>query len=114
MARDTNVFTNIVPEVKNNFLWNILEEYCRDELTKDFETIYVMSGTLFLPEDDEDGQTESRTKEEASATADVVSASRSFNWPSKFINNEDRQTVIKVIYKKDFLLQCNNYVYRMP
>ena len=76
MARDTNILTNIVPEVKNNFLWNRLEEYCRDELTKDFETIYVMSGTLFLPEDE---QTENKTKEEASPTADVVSASRSFN-----------------------------------
>ena len=48
--------TNMVPEVKNNCLWNRLEEYCRDSLTTDFETIYVMSGTLFLPVKTEDGR----------------------------------------------------------
>ena len=51
LARDTNVMTNMMPEAKNNFLWNRLEEYCRDCLTKDYQKIYVMSGTLFLREE---------------------------------------------------------------
>lgn len=42
--------TNMIPEVKNNFIWRSLEEYCRDGLTKDYENIYVISGTLFLPD----------------------------------------------------------------
>lgn len=56
LAKDTNILTNMVPEVKNNCLWNRLEEYCRDSLTNDFETVYVMSGTLFLPGKGEDGR----------------------------------------------------------
>ena len=57
LAKDTNIMTNIVPEVEHNCLWNRLEEYCRDSLTDDFETIYVMSGTLFLPMKQGDGRT---------------------------------------------------------
>ena len=56
LAKDTNILTNMVPEVKNNWLWNRLEEYCRNSLTNDFETIYVMSGTLFLPKKEGDGR----------------------------------------------------------
>ena len=44
--------TNIYPEIKNNFLWNRLEEYCRDKLKNDFETINVISGTLFRPQEE--------------------------------------------------------------
>ena len=56
LAKDTNIMTNMVPEVKNNCLWTRLEEYCRDSLTTTFETIYVMSGTLFLPIKTGDGR----------------------------------------------------------
>ena len=55
-AKETMYLTNIVPEVKNNFFWNRLEEHCRDNLTEVFETVYVISGTLFRPNDESPGK----------------------------------------------------------
>ena len=47
MGKTTNVLTNLVPEIKNNYLWLRLEEYLRSKVPDVYETIYIISGTLF-------------------------------------------------------------------
>lgn len=55
--QDSFYLSNIVPQnYENNAgFWNRLEMYCRD-LTKKYSNVYIISGPVMIPEEQEDGK----------------------------------------------------------